>query len=59
MRVGNEGGGNGEGGNREEKEVAIGRQGVGKGRQEAARGGGISQMDMMECLGGHKLYMAD
>ena len=40
-------GGNGEGG--KGKEVGMG------GVEEGARGGEISQMDMMGCLGGHRL----
>ena len=53
-----QGGGNreGEGGNRKgemrrgQQEGEIGK--VAKGRGERARGEGISQMDMMKCLGG-------
>ena len=40
-------------------EGATGRGRLGGGQreggEEGARGGGISQMDMMECLSGHRL----
>ena len=54
------GGGNGEGGNekgemgREQQEGGTGK-GQRKGGEEGARGKGISQMDMMKCLGGMRL----
>ena len=56
LEGGQPGGGDGEGGatEREGKEVGKGR-GWGRGDREGARGVGISQMDMMECLGGHRL----
>ena len=31
------------------------REGWGRGEEEGARGGEISQMNMMGCLGGHRL----
>ena len=45
------GGGNGKG----EVATGRGRQGRGQrgGEEEGAKGEGISQMDMMKCLGGH------
>ena len=47
------GGGRWEGGNRE---GGKGERGGGwGGGEEGARGGEISQMDMMGCLGGHRL----
>ena len=63
-REGETGGGQREGGDREEqwgggKEVRVG---IGrlwersKRRGEGARGGGISQMDMIKCLSGHRLW---
>ena len=60
-RRGTQGGrdGKGEEGNVEgAREGEMGRHGVGMGRQrggEGARGGGISQMDMTGCGGGHGL----
>ena len=48
-----EGEGGWEGGNREGgKDETVG---MGRGGEEGARGGDISQMDMMGCLGGHRL----
>ena len=60
---GREEGGNGEGGNGEGGEDGKGATGRGeRGKrwgqawgEEGARGGEISQMDMMGCLGGHRL----
>ena len=46
------GDGEGQRGGGKGKEVGRGRQGGG---EEGAREGGLSQMDMMECLGGHGL----
>ena len=51
------------GGNEEGREDGKGATGKGErgkrwgwgGGEEGARGGEISQMDMMGCLGGHKL----
>ena len=56
-------GGDGEGAMEKEKDDGKGATGRGErgkrwgwgGREEGARGGEISQMDMMECLGGHTL----
>ena len=49
-------GGEGEGDHGERGRGGEGRLGGGKREEEkGARGGWISQMDMMKCLGGHRL----
>ena len=46
------------GGGGKEVRMGIGRlwEGAKMRGEEGARGGGISQMDMIECLGGHRLW---